>query len=53
MTPNGRYLGYLNLKPEDPTKKIEEGAFYLELRIFEPIIDEIGKNIILNKVKTI
>lgn len=53
LTPNGRYIAYAEIRPEDPLKKVEEGAFYIELRIFELIIDELGKNLILLKTKTI
>jgi len=53
VNPNGWYFAYLETKPEDPMKKIEEGAFYLELRIYELIVDELGGNLILNKIKTI
>lgn len=34
-------------------KKIADGAFYLELRIYELLVDEMGGNLILNKTKTI
>jgi len=53
ITPNGRYIGYLVQGAENPVKKIPEGEFYLELWIYEIIVDELGKNVILNKTKTI
>lgn len=53
VTPNGRYMGYLHWYTEQPDIKVSADEYYLELWIFEFLIDDVNRKMHLTYIKTI